>query len=196
MVTTSSWMDLHGDFMNAVNQRSTRPTIMSSGLRGKIAFGGPVYKNDPFLLDLRCKGSDAYAKDESGDFIIVGVRPPNMKMLRFLLKRQLAKKYGQNRKIRVPPDGKRTCHWHASEARQPAQAEYGSERQDERVEVDRENDSRRIRLFPRLSNVRESRVSVADMRIKTLWTSDPTSSDPQNHTFLIRVAGAHFAISP
>ena len=71
----------------------------------QIAFGGPVYKYDPSRLDLGCQSSDAYAKDENGDFIVVAFRPPNLKMLRFLLKRRLAEKYGKNRKIDVPQTG-------------------------------------------------------------------------------------------
>ena len=75
------------------------------GAAWQIAFGGTVYKNDPSRLDLGCQGSDAYARDENGDFIIVAVLPPNMKMFRFLLKRRLAEKYGENRKIDVPQTG-------------------------------------------------------------------------------------------
>jgi hypothetical protein len=70
-----------------------------------IALGGPVYKIDPLLLDRGCQGFAAYARDENGEFIIEAVRPPNMKMFGFLLKRRLAEKYGQNRKVDVPQTG-------------------------------------------------------------------------------------------
>jgi hypothetical protein len=75
------------------------------GAAWEIAFGGPVYKIDPLLLDRGCQGFDAYARDENGEFIIEAFRPPNMKMLRFLVKRRLAEKYRQNRKINVPQTG-------------------------------------------------------------------------------------------
>ena len=50
MVTTSSWKDLHGDFMKAANQRSTRPTIMSSRLRGKLHSEAPSTRTTRFSL--------------------------------------------------------------------------------------------------------------------------------------------------
>jgi hypothetical protein len=51
MVTTSSGKDLHGD-LNAASQRSTRPTIMSSGLRGKLHSEAPSTRTTRFSWTL------------------------------------------------------------------------------------------------------------------------------------------------
>lgn len=42
---------------------------------------GIKFKTDPSLEKLGCRGVDAYAKDENGDFIEDGVRQPDTKMM-------------------------------------------------------------------------------------------------------------------
>jgi hypothetical protein len=66
---------------------------------------GITYKTDPFLVDLGCKGSDAYARDENGKPIEDGPRRPNSKMLRFYLEWKLPEKYGKRRKRDIPHSG-------------------------------------------------------------------------------------------
>src|SRR5260370_40897434 len=70
-----------------------------------MAMGRAVYKTDPFLLDLGYQGPDAYLTDENGNFIAEAVRPPNPKMLRFLLELVRPDKWGKDRKIDVPRTG-------------------------------------------------------------------------------------------
>ena len=66
---------------------------------------GVTFKTDPFLVDLGCKGSDAYARDENGKPIEDGPRRPNSKMLRFYLEWKLPEKYGKRRKRDIPQSG-------------------------------------------------------------------------------------------
>jgi hypothetical protein len=66
---------------------------------------GVVFKAEPFLVDLDYQGIDAYARDESGSFIVETVGPQNPKWIRFYLEFFHPEKWGKNRKIDVPQTG-------------------------------------------------------------------------------------------
>ena len=66
---------------------------------------GVTFKTDPFLVDLGCTGSDAYARDGNGNLIEEQSGRPNSKMLRFLLEWKLPEKYGKRRKRDIPQSG-------------------------------------------------------------------------------------------
>jgi hypothetical protein len=66
---------------------------------------GVIFKTDPFLVDLDYQGIDAYAQDESGNFIVEAYGPENPKWIRFYLEFFRPEKWGKNRKIDVPQTG-------------------------------------------------------------------------------------------
>jgi hypothetical protein len=64
----------------------------------------PIYKTDPSLVGLGYQGSDAYAKDENGDFIVESYRM-NPKLARVLLEWYRPETYGKPRNKAVPHSG-------------------------------------------------------------------------------------------
>jgi hypothetical protein len=64
-----------------------------------------IYKTDPSLVELGYQGSDAYAKDENGAFIIEGYRIRNPKIARVLLEWYRPEIYGKPRNEAVPRSG-------------------------------------------------------------------------------------------
>jgi len=64
-----------------------------------------IYKTDPSLVELGHQGSDAYAKDENGDFIVEGYRIRNLKIARLLLEWYRPETYGKTRNRAVPRSG-------------------------------------------------------------------------------------------
>jgi len=67
---------------------------------------GITFKKDPFLVDLGCKGFDAYARDENGNHIEeLPRRRPSIRMMRLFLELMRPETYGKRRKRNIPQSG-------------------------------------------------------------------------------------------
>ena len=64
-----------------------------------------IYKTDRSLVELGYQGSDAYAKDENGDFIVESYRM-NPKIALLLLEQHRPETYGKHRNRAVPQSGR------------------------------------------------------------------------------------------
>lgn len=64
-----------------------------------------IYKIDPTLVELGHQGSDAYAKDENGDFIVESHRMRNPKIALLILEEYRPETYGKPRNEAVPQSG-------------------------------------------------------------------------------------------
>jgi hypothetical protein len=71
----------------------------------EIALGPVIYKTAPQLVSLGYQGTDAYAKDEDGNFIVEGFGPGNKKMQRILLEMELPEVWGRRRKSKIARTG-------------------------------------------------------------------------------------------
>ena len=63
-----------------------------------LGLGTIIYKIDQELVDLGMEGSEAYARDENGEFIVEARGPRNAKMLGYILELQRPEIWGRPRK--------------------------------------------------------------------------------------------------
>jgi hypothetical protein len=71
----------------------------------EIALGPVIYKTDPQLVHLGYQGTDAYARDENGNFIVEGFGPGNKKMQLIWLAMERPEVWGKRRKRKIARTG-------------------------------------------------------------------------------------------
>jgi hypothetical protein len=101
----SSIKAFNRDFTNIADGRSTRPNRPSATRSLEIALGPIIYKTDPQLVHLGYQGTDAYARDENGNFIVEAFGPGNPKMQLIWLEMVRPEVWGKRRKRKIARTG-------------------------------------------------------------------------------------------